>query len=94
MCSVVYTSLAACRLGEMMDQPRHVRIQALEAERKKKIEQEKTRQEKLERERQNMEKMAALRHELGHIYEAIVPFMVELSREEGEYTCTCTRTRT
>ena len=44
-----FAEMMTIKLGEMMDQPRHVRVQALQAERKKRAEQEEARLKKLVR---------------------------------------------
>lgn len=59
-----FCEMMTIKLGEMMDQPRHVRIAAIANEKKRREEQEQARLEKLERDKANFEKLQKLKGEI------------------------------
>ena len=81
-----FAEMMTIKLGEMMDQPRHVRVQALQAERKKKEEQEQGRLKKLEKEKQNFEKLSKQREEVAAMYVATMATIEEIARGDGDPT--------
>ena len=80
-----FAEMMTIKLGETIDQPRHVRMQAIQNERNRKAEQEKARLETEELERKNFEKLAAMRAEVEQIYEETIPAIRELANGEGEF---------
>ena len=83
-----FAEMMTIKLGEMMDQPRHVRMAAIANEKQRKLEQEKARQEKEERDRKNYAKMAALREEIATLYASAMPAIEAISKGEGEIEVT------
>ena len=61
-----------------------VRIQAIATEKQRKLEQEKARLEKEERDRKNFAKLAAMREEIGSIYEVTMPAIRAIASGDGE----------
>ena len=56
-----FAEMMTIKMGEMMDQPRHVRMAAFQNDKKRKADQEAQRLEKIERDRENFEKSAAMK---------------------------------
>ena len=81
-----FAEMMTIKLGEMMDQPRHVRVQALQAEKKKKEEQEQARLKKLEKEKENFAKLQKQREEVAKIYSDTIPIIEALASGDGEVT--------
>ena len=79
-----FCEMMTIKLGEMMDQPRHVRIQALQSEKKKKAEQELSRQKQLEKEKENYAKLQAKKAEIRAIYDATFRTIEGLHTGEGD----------
>ena len=79
-----FAEMMTIKLGEMMDQPRHVRIAAIANEKRRKEEQERARVEKMERERQNYAKIQALKEEVERSYLLLMPTVEALAAGEGE----------
>ena len=79
-----FCEMMTIKLGEMMDQPRHVRIQALQSEKKKKAEQELSRQKQLEKEKENYAKLQAKQAEIRAIYDATFRTIEGLHTGEGD----------
>ena len=63
----------AVKVGELLDQPRHVRIAAVDEAKRKKAAAEEERLAKLEKERELAALMAQLRGAAQRVYEANVP---------------------
>ena len=76
--------MMSIKLGELMDQPRHVRVQAYQAQLQKKAEQEKERVEKAKREKAQMEAMAAQVATNKKIYEALGYVWLALQDGKGD----------
>ena len=68
-----FAEMMTIKLGEMMDQPRHVRMAALANEKQRKIEQEQARLDKQERDRKNFEKLQAMKEEILGVYNETMP---------------------
>ena len=79
-----FAEMMTIKLGEMMDQPRHVRIAAIANEKKRREEQEQARLEKLERDKANFEKLQKLKGEIAAMYDAAMPTIQALADGSGE----------
>ena len=76
--------MMSIKIGELIDQPRHVRIQAHAAAKQKKADAEKARLEKIEKDKATHKAMAAMKSVTSKIYLANEPMWRMLSRGEGD----------
>ena len=79
-----FAEMMTIKLGEMMDQPRHVRIQAIQKEKQRKADLEKSRLEQQERDRANYAKIAAMKEEVAATFARSMPAIEALQRGEGD----------
>ena len=79
-----FAEMMTIKLGEMMDQPRHVRMAAVQAEKQRKIEQEAQRIAKIEREKLNYEKLQAMKDEIAAVVAEALPRIQALAAGEGD----------
>ena len=79
-----FAEMMTIKLGEMMDQPRHVRMAAVQAEKQRKKQQEEERLAKIEKEKANYEKIQAMKDEVKAIADATLPRIRALADGEGD----------
>ena len=79
-----FAEMMSIKLGELVDQPRHVRIQALQAEQQRKKQAEAERQEKLKQQRENAAANAAQMSLNKKVYEALLWTWEMLGKGEGD----------
>ena len=82
--TVGFCEMMSIKIGELIDQPRHVRIAAHAAAKQKKADAEKARLEKIEKDKATHKAMAAMKTVTSRIYQANEPMWRLLANGEGD----------
>ena len=82
--TVGFCEMMSIKIGELIDQPRHVRVAAHAAAKQKKADAEKARLEKIEKDKATHKAMAAMKTVTSRIYQANEPMWRLLANGEGD----------